>query len=376
MGPRQPDWDEAGCLNLNVWTPDAAFAEDGEPRPVLLWFHGGAFGSGSGGWDWYDGRRLAAAGDIVVVTANYRLGPLGYLWLPEIGADNLGSCDQAAALEWVRSNIGAFGGDPGVITVGGQSAGAYSALALALDPTTSGLVSRLILQSGPWGMPALQPGDAAEITAAYLRLLGISEKDKLDESLRSVRVNDLLGAHGRLAAERAKPGGVTPLMYPVTGGFGLPADWRGPARSDGLAGKQVLIGSTSDEMTAFLPRHAVGDYLDERVTRASDEIFGAGVTEIARYCAAAGSPAFAYRFGRHSPADTGLGAPHCAELPFLFGTFAAFGDAPMLGPVTEADHALSREFATALATFTATGSPGGSWPAYEPENGRHVRRFG
>jgi para-nitrobenzyl esterase len=343
---------------------------------VLLWFHGGAFSSGSAGWDWYDGRRLAAAGDIVVVTANYRLGALGYLWLPEIGADNLGSRDQAAALQWVRSHIAAFGGDPGLITAGGQSAGAYSALALALDPATSGLVSRLILQSGPWGMPARHQADAAEVTAAFLRLLGIADDRNLAERLRGVRAGDLLAAQGRLAADRARPGDVTPLLYPVLGGSGLPAEWRDRVRDGALAGTDVLIGSTTDEMTAFLPRQAAGGTTDERIARSGEEMFGAGVTEIAGYRAATGTPAFAYRFGRRAPAATRLGAPHCAELPFLFGTYAAFGDAPMLGPVTSADHDLGRAFRTALGTFAATGTPGGSWTAYEPDGSRYIRPFG
>ncbi|WP_281221126.1 carboxylesterase family protein [Nocardia uniformis] len=113
-----------------MWTP----AGSAGPRPVLLWLHGGGFTSGSG-WDWYGGARLAGLGDIVVVTANYRLGPLGYLYLPQIGAENLGSQDQAAALRWVTANIAAFGGDPANITVGSRP-GAFSALALAGDPAT------------------------------------------------------------------------------------------------------------------------------------------------------------------------------------------------------------------------------------------------
>jgi para-nitrobenzyl esterase len=355
--------------------PDTVLPSTGL-RPVLLWFHGGAFGSGSAGWDWYDGRRLAAAGDIVVVTANYRLGALGYLWLPEAGADNLGCRDQAAALEWVHSRIAAFGGDPELITVGGQSAGAYSALTLALDPATSGLVSRLILQSGPWGMPARRPADAAEITAAYLRLLGVGDGADPAEQLRGVPVNDLLDAQGRLAAERARAGDVTPLLYPVLGGFGLADEWREAVRDGGLAGKDVLAGSTSDEMTAFRPRQADDDTMAEWTARASEEMFGAGVIEIARYCAAFESPTFAYRFARPAPAETGLGAPHCAELPFLFGTFRAYGEVPMLGPVTSADRELGREFSTGLARFAATGTPGGSWDAYQPRGGQYVRRFG
>ena len=124
MGPRTPDWNEDGSLTVNIWTPrlpDAGSVR--RPLPVLVWFHGGGFTSGSGGWDWYDGRNLAAAGEIIVVTANYRLGPLGYLYLPELGVENLGVQDQGAVLAWVERNIGGFGGDPDDITVGGPDNG-------------------------------------------------------------------------------------------------------------------------------------------------------------------------------------------------------------------------------------------------------------
>lgn len=367
MRPREPDWDEDGCLTLNVWTPEDALGAGARPRPVLVWFHGGAFATGSGGWDWYDGGALAAAGDIVVVTANYRLGPLGYLWLP--GADNLGSRDQAAVLEWIRDTIGSFGGDLGAITVGGQSAGAYSALALAVDPATSGLVHRVILQSGPWGMPARRPGDAAEITRAFLAALGIEPDDAITR-LRQVPVGDLLSAAGRLTAERARPRDITPLFYPVLGGAGLPHRWPDAVGDGGLDGKQVLIGSTSDEMTAFFgpPRD------DETVVRATQEYFGAGVTEIAAACAARGTPAYVYRFTRASTANTGLGAAHCAELPFVFGNLAACEGMPMLGPVSDADRALAAEMSAAFARFAATGDPGTEWPPYGP--GGHIRTFG
>jgi para-nitrobenzyl esterase len=388
MGPREPDWDENGCLNLNVWTPGAALTEGTRPRPVLVWFHGGAWSSGSGGWDWYDGGRLAAAGGIVVVTANYRLGPLGYLWLPgpgagapdgnDSGADNLGSRDQAAVLTWVRDNIAAFGGDPGAITVGGQSAGAYSALASALDPATSDLVRRVILQSGPWGMRPRHPGDAAEITSEYLGILGIDpDGGDVTTRLRRVPVPDLLAAARRLTAERAQPGDATPLLYPVVSGAGLPRPWQDALRDGGLGGKQVLIGSTAHEMTAFLGPMRDGESAD-RQARATDDFFGAGVTEIAAACAAQGIPAYAYRFTRASTADPALGASHCADLPFMFGNLGAYENALMLGPVSDADRALAHEVTTAFASFAAAGVPDDgqdpSWPAYEP--GGHIRVFG
>ncbi|WP_231608014.1 carboxylesterase family protein [Streptacidiphilus albus] len=373
MGERVPDWDEDGCLTLNVWTPSEALpapagapaagapapAADGvRPRPVLLWFHGGGFSSGSGGWDWYDGARLADLGNLVVVTANYRLGPLGYLYLPEFGVDNAGARDQGAALRWVRENIAAFGGDPESVTVGGQSAGAYSALALALDPATGGSIRRVIAQSGPWGLPPQDPATADAAATAYLSLLGIARDRSGFEQLRTLPVQRLLDAYRRLGAERSTPGDPTPPMYPVLGGAGVPQPLLPAAVAGGLGGKDLLLGTVADEMTAFGHRGPGSE-------AATHRFFGVGTTELAEHRAAQGTPAHVYRFARRPSADVlGLGATHCAELPFLFGTFDAYPAAPMLGAVSASDRALADAFGGALAAFTATGAPGGDWAPY------------
>jgi para-nitrobenzyl esterase len=217
MGTRTPDWDEDGCLTLNVWTPHRPAG--GAALPVLVWFHGGGFTSGSGGWDWYDGRNLAAAGDIVVVTANYRIGPLGFLYLPELGIENLGVQDQAAVLGWVERNIAAFGGDPGAVTVGGQSAGAFSALYLALSPVTGQHVSRVIAQSGPWGLPPQHPGEAADHAGRFLKILGLAGRADLSSALRAVPLGQILAAYRQLAQDTFRPGSAAPPMYPVLGVF-------------------------------------------------------------------------------------------------------------------------------------------------------------
>ncbi|MFB7634776.1 carboxylesterase/lipase family protein [Streptomyces sp. NPDC056149] len=410
MGRRTPDWDEDGCLTLNVFGPPAD-RRDGPPRPVLLWFHGGGFSSGSGGWDWYDGARLAARGDLVVVTANYRLGALGYLHLPQIGADNLGSQDQAAALRWVRDNIAAFGGDPDAVTVGGQSAGAFSALALATDPETSGLVRRVLLQSGPWGLPPQDPALAAEHAQAYLRLLDVADQPDPGKALRALPVDQLIATHGTLALQVAQAGSVAPAMYPVLGGAGNPHAWRDALAAGALDGKDLLIGTTRDEMAAFLglvpaiqslsradalaglARLAPGDGAAERLyQRYADQLPGAtpgriviaaqsdtdfrnGALEIADHHAAAGNPTHVYQFDYAAPgADNPLGACHCVELPFLFGTFDAFVDSPMLGHPDAAARALGDAFADAVATFVTTGTPQGI-PAYAPAAPDRVRHF-
>lgn len=368
MGPRKPDWDEDGCLNLNVWAPGAASTDD-RPRPVLVWFHGGGFSSGSGGWDWYDGARLAEAGDIVVVTANYRLHALGYLWLPEIGANNLGAQDQGAVLRWVAENIAAFGGDPATVTVGGQSAGAYSALALALDPATGPLVRRVIAQSGPWGLTPESQQNARQITARYLDILGIDQAGDIGAALRAVPVADLMDGY----AELAQPGSIAPPMFPVLGGAGYPVTWADALPR--LGDKQVLIGRTEHEITAFRSGSLAPDA--PALVEGTAQLFGAGIDRITHARAEAGVPAHVYRFTRTSQATPALGSPHCAELPFFFDNLDAYPDAPMLGPVTDADRELAHRFSTAAAEFVAAGLDNAPhWPACNPGDGEYILSVG
>jgi len=138
------------CLYLNVWTPGL----DGERRPVMVWIHGGAFTIGSGAQSIYEGTALAQRGDVVIVTINYRLGPLGFVRLHELtngripSTGNEGMLDQARALEWVRENIAAFGGDPENVTIFGESAGGMSVGTLLGMPSARGLFQKAIPQSG------------------------------------------------------------------------------------------------------------------------------------------------------------------------------------------------------------------------------------
>ncbi|MEU1500017.1 carboxylesterase family protein [Streptomyces sp. NPDC005732] len=409
MGRRVPDWREDGSLTVNVHTPSGALG-NGASRPVLVWWHGGGFTSGSGGWDWYDGSGLAALGDIVVVTANYRVGPLGYLYLPEIGAANLGARDQAAALRWVRDNIASFGGDPRAVTVGGQSAGAYSALSLALDPRTSELVSGLLLQSGPFGLAPQDPQEAAGHAEAYLRLLGVPDGADVAKALRALPVERLLSAYGRLAEDLSVPGDAAPPMYPVLGGPGVPRGFQRAIEDGALEGKALLIGTTRDEATAFTafdPRiqnltsagvlelltarfgeqaHDIHRRYAARLPGATparlftavqtDRLFRDDSLRIADHHAAGGDATYVYRFDRRPAGDAfALGATHCAELPFLFTTFDAYPDSPMLGTTSRADRALGESFATAVAAFVTTGSAT-DWPPYAPATAARVRHFG
>lgn len=412
MGRRAPDWNEDGCLCLNIWTSRLPGGRPaGHGLPVLVWFHGGGFTSGSGGWDWYDGRNLAAAGDIVVVTANYRIGPLGYLYLPELGIENLGVQDQAAVLAWVRRNITTFGGDSGNITVGGQSAGAFSALYLALSPVTGPYVSQVIAQSGPFGLTPQSAEEAASHASRFLEILDVDSSQDLRIALHAVPAEQLVAAYQQLAQGLARPGNVAPPMYPVLGSFGMPATWQQALAGGHLDGKPLFAGTTRNEMTAFfafnpriqaisadqarsivvgqvdggaerfdrmaawLPDATPGDVLTEVET---ELVFRDGTLAIADHHAAAGYPAYVYQFD-YAPADdpAHLGAPHCVDLPFFFDTIDAYPASPMLGDPTTEARSLGRAFSRAAAAFVATGRPAADrWYPYEPSRPATIRHFG
>lgn len=186
------------CLYLNVWTPTL----EGKSCPVLVWIHGGGFSSGAGSLPFYAGERMAFAGRMVVVTINYRLGPLGYLYVPGTGDSNAGMRDQLAALKWVRDNIAAFGGDPDNVTIAGQSAGASSVIALVASRTARGLFRHAIAQSPALGEPPLARGEAAWYTHQYLALLGL--RPSTVTQLRMMPVGVLLRAARKLETQEAR----------------------------------------------------------------------------------------------------------------------------------------------------------------------------
>ena len=185
------------CLNLNIFTPRA---ERGARLPVMVWLHGGALIFGSGGLPLYDGVSLAQQG-VVVVTLNYRLGPLGFFVHPAIereapgGVVNFGLFDQIAALQWVQRNIAAFGGDPGNITLFGQSAGAQSVLALMSSPLSQGLMQRAVVQSA-YGLPARPRAKARETGVRVATAVGLPGADASAAQLRSIPAEQLAALEG------------------------------------------------------------------------------------------------------------------------------------------------------------------------------------
>ena len=390
-GPESED-----CLYLNVYTP----ATDGARRPVLFWIHGGGFNHGSGAQPSYNGGALAERGDVVVVSINYRLGALGYLYLGNHSgerwgaANNAGQLDQIAALRWVRDNIAAFGGDPTQVTIFGESAGGVAVCTLLAMPAARGLFRYAIAQSGTANR-LHNTASAADLTARVLRTLGIEDGDP--SKLRSAPVEALLRA-------QAQHGGFSP----VVDGRTLPQRPISAMR-EGIAREiPLLVGTTRDETRLFgtLPRAAIDDAQLEQQVRAllplpaaeraaeviaayrasraarrlpcrNSDIADAVVTAsrfripATRLCeahVAHQSKTFLYQFDWESPARDGeLGACHGLEVPFVWGMVGKNGNTKFSGEGAEADH-LAEQMMDAWIAFAKSGDPShpgiGAWPAY------------
>ncbi|WP_433655481.1 carboxylesterase/lipase family protein [Nocardia sp. CA-128927] len=321
------------CLSLNVWAPA------GEGHPVLVFLHGGGFSSGAGRLGWYDGAEVAALGDVVVVTVNYRLGALGFLRLPGVSDGNLGVFDQIAALTWVRDNIAAFGGDPARVTAAGQSAGAISLVAMLSGDRAGGLFRQAILQSTPLGMLPDTP-DAAERTGAkFLQELGIEAGQ-----LGDVPVDALLAA--QLAVAKGAAGQVIPPFQLVGDGALVAAD---PARAVSESRMPMLMGTTKDEAAAFFS----DDW--DAVAAVSEQIFGGPTWRLSESLNEGGGAAWVFEFDWY-PAGSPFRACHCLELPFVLGSAEAWQHAPMLQG--ERPQRLVDEMRRSWIGFVKDGDPG------------------
>ena len=233
------------CLTLNIWTP----AADGEPRPVLVFLHGGGQTQGYGSAPLYDGSRLAARGDIVVVTVNYRLGALGFLAHPALGdgpdVGNYGLADQQAALRWVRDNIAAFGGDPDKVTIAGESAGGMSVCDHLVAPASAGLFRGAIIASGPCQAQVALP-EATRSSLDYAKAAGCGDPAVAADCLRRLPVDKLRKPVWYYGI------GENTLSGPVTGTTLLPVDPMRVIAAGDAARVPVMIGTTRDEFTLFV----------------------------------------------------------------------------------------------------------------------------
>ncbi len=381
-------------LNLSVWAP-----EDGGSRPVMVWIHGGAFVNGSSSLPTYDGSAFARDG-VVLVGVNYRLGAEGFLHLPDT-VPNRGLLDQVAALRWVQDNIAAFGGDPGTVTVFGESAGAMSVGALLAMPAARGLFRRAILQSGA-GQHALTAATASRVAGYLGEQLGVAPTAEALAELAPelfVRAQRALSAESARTPDPARWGEITAnamVFEPVVDGEVLPALPLAAIAAGAGADVDVLIGSNRDEHRLFLvppgitetatdpmlaavagayrlPAGALDAYRAVRPGASAGMVLADVMSDWffripAIRLAEAHGRARVYEFDWSSPLFDGrLGACHALELAFAFDTLdtagGLTGDDPPQG-LADAMHA-------AWVSFASTGDPG--WPVYADD--RLVRRF-
>jgi para-nitrobenzyl esterase len=407
IGMEQEPTDE-DCLFLNVWTP----ALDDARRPVMVWIHGGAFIIGSGSNPLYSSGALAERGEVVLVTVNYRLGALGFLelgWIDDdlAGSGNLGLLDQVAALEWVRDNIAAFGGDPDNVTIFGESAGGMSVASLLAAEAAAGLFHKAIAQSGAT-QAAATSAQAEESARRYVEAVGATTVDEL----RATPVERLVEVQSHLVVasltdvgamlERGVAGGLP--FRPVEDGRVLPTSALTAIRDGSAAGVPLITGTTRDEwklfgLLDFEPLDADGlrirlDHLTgdgekalaayaDRVGEldpkaafsviATDLFFRYPAVELGEAQLEQTADVWEYVFSWATPAMAGLlGSCHALELPFVFGLA---GDPRLVGFLGDAAPVdLAEAMQGAWLSFARTGDPGPDWPRYDLDR-RTVRVF-
>lgn len=383
------------CLTLNVWAP----ANAGARAPVMVWIHGGALVGGSSAEPLYDGARLAKQG-IVVVSINYRLGLMGYFAHPALSAEspdhvsgNYGLLDQIAALTWVRDNIAAFGGDPGRVTIAGESAGALSVIALMASPKAKGLFHRAISQSGY--MPSYRALDRAALGLGSAEDAGmLLAKTAGVSTAKGLRFADPValfqaGLATGWAPEPVIDGVVLRHQLAVTFGRGEQAKVpvlagfnegeirsllflapRTPATQPAYqADVRRRFGGEAD---AFLALYPGVDPRADAMDSVRDGLYGWAAQYLARGQAALGQPAYLYYFRHATPAQRArdLAAFHASEIPYVFGQVgpgAKIGPNWPVPPATVEEAQLSRAMMRYWVAFVrgeAMASDGTEWPRF------------
>ncbi|BCW87550.1 Para-nitrobenzyl esterase [Alphaproteobacteria bacterium SO-S41] len=397
----QKEIDEAvseDCLFLNVWTPGL----DAGRRPVMVYLHGGAYTSGSGSHPLLDGRRLAARGDVVVVTLNHRLNLFGYAYLARFGdsdmlhSGNAGTLDLVLALAWLRDNIAAFGGDPGQVMLFGQSGGGAKIATLMAVPAAAGLFHRAATMSGQQ-LTASGPLNATKRAAALLDTLGL--KPERVSALRALPVATLTAALDT----------IDPIIGSGRLYFGPVLDERTllrhpfyPDAPGQSAAIPMMLGNTHDETRSLIggnddsafklgwsdlperliahmrvdiaPETVIAEYRRLYPGYAPSDVFFAATTASrswraavveAELRAAQRSPAFVYQLDWPSPLDGGKwGAPHTHDIALVFGTLDARGSYTGTG---EAARAMSERLMDTFIAFARTGNPNSpALPRWEP----------
>jgi para-nitrobenzyl esterase len=393
-GPVEPQSED--CLFLNVWTR----AADAQKRPVMFWIHGGGFVTGSGYIGAYEGTHLVKRGDVVVVTTNYRLGAFGFLNLRDASGGKLpghgaeGIADQIAALAWVRENIAAFGGDPGNVTIFGESAGSGSVCALLAAPSARGLFHKAICESGAAHL-GMAREKSADIARKVLDKLGCADNPA---KALSASADDLFKAQHAVTTESAGRPGLA--FGPTADGEVLPMRAIDAIRKGSAEGVALIAGTARDEtklMFAFnqtfreqslddLKKRMAGWVGDahvesmiaaygaqspyETATAAiTDNVFWYPTVKLLE-AQAQFAPSYAYRIDWPSPMMGGIvGAGHVIEIGFVFGTYARDEVKDFFGSGPDAD-ALSFAMMDSWLAFAKNGDPATrtlDWPRYDTD---------
>ena len=384
-----PPQSEEDCLTLNIWTP----ATDNKKRPVMFWIHGGSFKNGSSRN--YDGTPLTKRGDVVVVIINYRLGPLGFLYLPDTPnvTANVGLLDQITALKWVKENIINFGGDPENVTVFGESAGAGCICCLMGMPEAKGLFNRMIPQSGSTGLLGTRYKRAIATTNRLFSLLGL-EKDDID-TLRKISAEEIIKAQTKMDQQVLEGGTAFALGYsPLIGEETLPAHPLKAVLDGDTKNIEVLHGTNKDEMRLWelwypgvknseelfnrlnLMMKIIGqseDKVHEIINIYSEtrdnptEIYSAIITDtmfrvpsirLAEMQSKNQPDTYMYMFTYPSPIrDGSLGSIHAIEIPFVFGTLDMTRELLIFPDSNEETEGLSGKMMDSWISFARHGNP-------------------
>ncbi|XP_058026047.1 cholinesterase-like [Ahaetulla prasina] len=399
------------CLSLNIWVPHP---QPSSPVPILVLIHGGSYAFGTSSVDVFNGTHLAATENVIVVTINYRLGSMGFLYLPPAAPGNLGLWDQQLALKWIKENAAAFGGDPSRVTILGHSSGGACATLHLLAPKSQDHFAQTVIQSGTgnayWTLRS--PEELKRLSLEFVHLLGCSKDNNTSivHCLQTKNVSELIRHEIAMSFKGLLPD--FPFRPIIDGDFLLGDP--GKLMEEGqIQVKPLLIGETSDEAATYvhttfpnitdnlinqeqllkgiqqLVPNATKDFIRTIALKYSegnhgpakyrsamshfytDRIYSCPMREAAANIRKAGSPVYAYLF-THRPSwsiwPKWIGASHGTDIPFVFGTLKSA--LPFNQTYTEVEARLSRKMMHYWAEFARTGNPTRSaasknkWPLY------------